>query len=195
MRRLLALVTTFTLWLALPASAGGPNQVVVASPTVDGLALHRSGVQVVSTGADSVDSTNLALAAPTGCTGCEGIAVAYQALILTGHPRNVSPVNAAVAINTNCTSCRAYAHAHQLAVVTASDDARLSQAGRAKVADIRRRVAALVDSGLPFVDLDAQLMAIDGEFDAAVLGDLRRSGDDPHDAAPRTEAEAAPVGA
>src|SRR3954468_10796906 len=128
MRRVLALVTTFTLWLAIPAEAGGPNNVVNASPNADGVAIHRSGVQVVSTGTDNVTSTNLALAGPTGCTGCEGIAVAFQALILTGNPTVITPVNAAVAANTNCNTCKAFAFAYQL-VVTADHGTHLSALG------------------------------------------------------------------
>ena len=91
MRRLLALTATVTVCLAAPAAAGGPNHVVTASPTADGQKIHRAGVQVATTGADTVDSTNLARATPHDCTGCEGIAVAFQAVIATGHPSDVSP--------------------------------------------------------------------------------------------------------
>jgi putative peptide zinc metalloprotease protein len=194
MRRLLALVTTFTLWLAIPAAAGGPNHVVVASPSADGVALHRSGVQVVTTGGDSVDSSNLALARPTNCSGCEGIAVAFQAVILTGDPSVVRPVNAAVAVNTGCTGCGAFAFAYQL-VVSAARGTEISPDGRAQIDDIRRRAAALVDSGLPFDQLDAQLTALKEEFRADVVAALEQAGDDPHAATPDTNVQAAPVGA
>jgi putative peptide zinc metalloprotease protein len=194
MRRLLALVTTFTLWLALPAAAGGPNQVVVASPSADGVALHRSGVQVVTTGADSIDSNNLALATPTNCSGCEGIAVAFQAVILTGNPSVIRPVNAAVAVNTGCTACKAFAFAYQL-VISAAHGTGLSADGWAQVNDIRRKAAALVDSGLPFDQLDAQLSALREEFRADVVAALQQAGDDPHDAEPDMKVQATPVGA
>src|SRR5437660_1974223 len=108
MRRALALIAIFTVALAAPAAAGGPNHVVTATPTADGQAIHRSGVQVGSTGADTVDSTNLARATPHDCTGCDGVAVAFQAVIATGNPSNVSPHNFAVAANSNCTSCHAF---------------------------------------------------------------------------------------
>jgi putative peptide zinc metalloprotease protein len=193
MRRVLALVTTFTLWLAIPAEAGGPNQVVNASPTADGVAIHRSAVQVVSTGTSSVDSQNVAAALPTGCTGCEGVAVAFQALILTGRPSVIRPLNAAVAANTSCTSCKAFAFAYQL-VVTADHGTHLSALGRAKVRDIRRRAAALVDAGLPFDQLDAQLSALRDEFRAAVISDLEHAGADPRDATPDLDVDEAPIG-
>ena len=47
MRRVLALATTLTLWLALPAAAGGPNNVVRVSPTADGSHIHRASVKVL----------------------------------------------------------------------------------------------------------------------------------------------------
>jgi putative peptide zinc metalloprotease protein len=183
MRRLLALVTTVTactLSLALPAIAGGPDNVVTASPTEDGEAIHRSSVQVTATGADSVDSSNVAQAIPQDCTGCEGIAVAFQAVIMTGKPSSVTPSNIAAAVNTNCTSCRAFAFAYQY-VVSADRGAGLSREGRMKVGRIRRQADDLVDAGLPYPDLDARLKGLAAEFKAAIVSDLQRSGDRPHD--------------
>jgi putative peptide zinc metalloprotease protein len=193
MRRVLALVTTFTLWIAIPAEAGGPNQGLNASPTADGVAIHRSAVQVVSTGTSSVDSRNIAAALPTGCTGCEGIAVAFQALILTGNPSFIRPLNAAVAANTDCTRCGAFAFAYQL-VITASHGTHLSAVGKATVRDIRRRAAALVDAGLPFDQLDAQLQALRDEFKAAVISDLEHHDAEPRAATPDLDVDEAPVG-
>ena len=180
MRRLLALVTTLAVLLAAPALAGGPNHVVTASPASDGQALHRSGVQVATTGADTVDSTNLARALPHDCTGCEGIAVAFQAVIATGDPSTASPRNAAVAVNSNCTSCGAFAFAYQY-YVTADGPTSLSDDGRAQVADIRARADQLVDAGLPYPDLDARLQELGAEFKAAVAGDLQSHGEHPRD--------------
>lgn len=193
MRRLLALITTFTLWLALPAVAGGPNHVVIASPTADGAQLHRSSVQVVSTGASSIDSTNLATASPHDCTGCEGIAVAFQAIIVTGNPSTVAPTNAAVAVNSNCTSCRAFAFAYQY-VISADAGTHLSPAGRSEIADIRRQAAAAVDAGMPYDQLDAALRALAVRFRAAVANDLDHTGADPRNGAPSADTDEAPAG-
>jgi putative peptide zinc metalloprotease protein len=190
--RFVALVISITVLLAVPATAGGPNHVVIASPTADGAQLHHSSVQVASTGADSVDSTNLAQAAPSNCTGCEGIAVAFQAVIMTGNPNTVSPRNLAVAVNSNCTGCRAFAYAYQY-VVSADPGTHLSAAGRAKVADIRSRAAALVTSDLPFDQLDADLDALAMQFKAAVVDDLEHTGAAPHDGIPEADADEAPA--
>lgn len=193
MRRMLALATTFTLWLALPAVAGGPNHVVIASPTADGAQIHRSSVQVASTGAESIDSSNLATATPHDCTGCEGIAVAFQAIIITGNPSTVAPNNAAVAVNSNCTSCGAFAFAYQY-VVNADRGTHLSVAGRTKVAAIRSEAAADVDAGMPYDQLDAALEALSVKFKAAVVDDLEHSGADPTDGTPTADVDEAPVG-
>jgi putative peptide zinc metalloprotease protein len=194
MRRLIALVTTFTLWLAIPATAGGPNNVVQASPAADGLALHRASVKVGSTAAQSLDSSNVALAHPHDCTGCEGIAIAYQAVIVTGHPTTVSPSNAAVAVNSDCTSCGAFAYAYQY-VVGADRGTHLSAAGRAKIAAIRSQANQLADSGLPFDELNAKLDALAVDFKAAVVDDLQNTGADPTNGTPDADVDEAPAGA
>src|SRR5438552_18802798 len=103
MRRALVLIAVVFVTLAAPAVAGGPDHVVTAAPAADGQQIHRSGMQVGITGADTVDSTNLARATPQHCTGCEGIAVAFQAVNAQGNPPTVAPRNAAHAVNSQCT--------------------------------------------------------------------------------------------
>jgi putative peptide zinc metalloprotease protein len=193
MRRVLALAMTFTFWIALPAVAGGPNHVVIASPTADGAQLHRSSVQVVSTAATSIDSANLATATPHDCSGCEGIAVAFQAIILTGNPGTVAPTNAAVAVNSDCTSCGAFAYAYQY-VVSADRGTHLSLAGRSKIADIRRQAAADVDAAMPYDQLDGELRSLAAQFKAAVVDDLEHSGADPQQGTPTADVDQAPTG-
>lgn len=191
MRRTAVLVMTFTLALAFPAVAGGPNNVVKASPTSDGAHVYRAGVNVTSTGADPITSTNLALAQPSGCTGCEGVAAAYQAVIVTGDPSDVRPVNAAVAVNSQCTSCGAYAYAYQY-VVSADRGTHLSATGRAKIGNIRSEAKRLVHTGLPYPDLDERLEALAVKFKAAVVDDLERAGADPHHGEQTVDTDEAP---
>jgi putative peptide zinc metalloprotease protein len=192
MRRVLALAITMTLSLALPAVAGGPNNVVNTSPTSDGAHMHRASVQVTSTGAKSVTSSNLAIATPHDCTGCEGIAVAFQALIVTGGSSTVSPTNAAVAVNANCTSCGAFAYAYQY-VVTADRGTHLSKSGRAQVAAIRREAVEATNAGLSYPDLDARLTDLAAQFKAAVVADLEDAGADPHGDQPDADTDEAPA--
>jgi len=195
MRRVLALAITMTLSLALPAMAGGgPNNIVTASPTADGTKLHRSSVQVTSTGSSSVTSSNIANATPHDCTGCEGIAVALQAVIVTGGSSTISPMNAAIAVNTNCTSCGAFAYAYQY-IVKADRGTHLSKDGRAEIADIRRRAAAATNAGLAYPELDAKLKGLAAEFKATVVADLAESGADPHGDLPDADTDEAPADA
>jgi putative peptide zinc metalloprotease protein len=194
MRRLLALATTtFTLCLAIPATAGGPNNFVVASPTVDGMAIHLASVKVGTTGSKTIDSQNVAFANPHDCTGCEGIAVAYQAVIVTGNPTTVTPTNAAVAINSNCTSCGAFAYAFQY-VVSADRGTHLSRAGRVRIGAVRRQANEAVDSGLPYDQLNARLESLAVEFKAAVVEDLQRSDANAQNGDQNSDVDEAPAG-
>ena len=188
MRRVAALVTTFTLWLAFPAAAGGPNQVVQSSPTTDGDKIYRTGVQATSTGAETITSSNVALARPSGCTGCEGIAVAYQAVVVTGNPSEASPRNAAVAVNTECTDCGAFAYAYQY-VVSADSGTYLSSAAREKIRGVRTKATELVHAGLAYDELETRLKELAVEFKSIVVNDLERTGGDPTGGVPDTEVD------
>jgi putative peptide zinc metalloprotease protein len=197
MRRVFAIAVTWTLFLALPAAAGGPNNVVQASPTADGAKIYRVGIRAASTGADSITSTNLATANPHDCTGCDGRAVAFQALILTGSPTTFKPTNAAVAVNSSCTSCIAYAYAGQYAI-QADRGTHLSSTGRARIKDIRQRATSTVSTAsiASLEDaqaLQAKLDALFAEFKAAVYNDLERTGADPHDGSRDIDTDEAPA--
>jgi putative peptide zinc metalloprotease protein len=191
MRRLLALIATFSVVLAAPATAGGPDNVVRASPSVDGATIHRAHLQVVRTAADTVDSTNLAEANPHDCTGCEGVAVAFQAIIATGGPSTVTPQNLAVAVNSNCTSCGAFAFAYQY-FVTADGSGRLSPDARSTIRDIDRQAHDLADAGLPYPELDARLKDLGAQFKAAVVSGLQDTDNHPHGGRDEERADAKP---
>jgi putative peptide zinc metalloprotease protein len=192
MRRIAALVTTFTLVLAFPASAGGPSNVVKASPSDDGVHVYRAGVKVNSTGASSITSTNLALARPTSCTGCEGVAVAFQGVIVTGNPSDFRPTNAGVAVNTDCTGCGAFAYAYQY-LVSADPGSELSTAAEAQIAEVRSEANRLARAGLSYEELDAALDRLATQFKAVIVDDLTQAGDDPHDPVRAADTDAEPA--
>src|SRR3954464_14444576 len=168
-RRLIAPVLAFALCLAAPAVGGGPVPRVEASPTVDGTAIHRADFQVVRIGGDTIDPGNAAVANPHDCTGCEGIAVAFQAVVYRGSPSTIAPENVAAAVNSNCTSCGAFAYAYQYAV---NSDEKLSADARAEIRAIEDEAQRDVDAGLPYPDLDAKLKDLADRFKAAVDGGL-----------------------
>src|SRR4051812_25873430 len=165
MRRLIAPLTVFVLAPASPAVAGGPQHRVEASPTVDNTTIHRADVQAVRVGGDTIDAGNAAVANPHDCTGCEGIAVAFQAVVYHGSPSTIAPENLAAAVNSNCTSCGAFAFAYQYAV---NSDERLSADARAEIRAIEDEAQQAVDAGLPYPDLDAKLQDLADRFKAAV---------------------------
>ena len=166
MRRVIPVfVVVVVLGLAAPAVAGGPQHRVEASPTVDGTAIHRADVQAVRIGGDTIDPGNAAVAAPHDCTGCEGIAVAFQAVVYKGSPSTIAPENVALAVNSNCTRCGAFAFAYQYAV---RSDQKLSDDARSEIAGIEDEARQAVDAGLSYPDLDARLHDLADRFKAAV---------------------------
>lgn len=185
MRRFLALTTTLIACVAAPGTAvaqttegrSGDN-IVAVSPTVGSEILHSSRVKVSLVSGDTVDSTNLAQSTPHDCTGCEGIAVAFQAVIYRGSPSTFTPANAAIAYNQNCTSCGAFAYAYQY-VVQADGTGRLSGDARSEIAKIRREARDDIDAGLPYPELDARLHDLAVRFRTVIREDLDRARRDP----------------
>ena len=182
MRRLAA-VLAVTIGLlgpaAVPAVAGGPDNVVSAESTVDAAgaptSVIRTNLRASSTGTDELTSKNIAEAFSHDCTGCRAIAVAFQAVIATGHPHTVTPRNLAAGVNLRCTGCATFAFAFQY-VVTTDGSAQLSDAGFAEVARIRQQIADAANSGVPFDQLDATLKDLAQQFRAAIDANLVHTG-------------------
>lgn len=161
------------LLLAAPsaASAGGANHVVQVSAGAGNPTVIRADVQWAPYGGPSATSANIASATSTNCTGCRAVAVAFQAVVLTGDPTTVSPGNAAVAVNGACTGCDTFAFAYQDIVMT-SAPASLSPAGVAALRSIEQRADAVARSGEPDAEMEADLKALAVEFRAAFEGNL-----------------------
>jgi hypothetical protein len=176
MRRALALLSCLVVWsVAVPAAwAGGPDTVVSSTAPDEGTVVKHSGVVVRATGADTVDSTNLAQAYAHDCTGCEAVAASLQAVIVLGRPSTVAPQNLAVAVNQNCTGCKTFAYAYQY-VVTTDRAPRIADADRAALRAFRQEAADLTASDLPYPELDARLHALAQRFRAAVDDALARA--------------------
>ena len=183
----------FAACLAVPSGlalgdeldGSGPNHVVQVQNTQDpytGAASTRAkgGVQVGSTGADRVTSTNLAIARPHDCTGCEALAASYQAVFLTGNPTYVSPRNAAVATNENCTSCGSFAFAYQY-VLSTDGPVYLSESGRDQIREIRAAVRDDLEAGYPYDVLDARLHDYAVQFRSVINAEIRRAGTEVED--------------
>src|SRR3954470_16288289 len=187
MRRLTAVLTITIALLgfgALPAVAGGPNNLVFSDATADaaGAATFDTNWRMVvaATGTDEVTSANVARAVAHDCTGCQAIAVAFQAVLMTGNPDTVTPRNIAFAENQTCDGCASFAFAFQY-VVSTGGPAHLSAQGNQQVAALRREVQQDLATDLTPADLNARLEDIGARFKAVVDNDIVKSGYRPHD--------------
>jgi len=88
-----------------------------------------------------VDHANKAHAAAR-CTDCEATAIAFQIVLVSGAPSQVAPTNEAVALNLECTRCEVVAEARQFVRVV-EDPVKITRAGRAGLAQVRRALRAL----------------------------------------------------
>ena len=169
----LAAFAALTLGTPFAASAegGGANNVVLVSTTGDGSTLARSSLQVTQAGGPTIASANIATATSYACTGCESVAVAFQAVVATGDPSTVTPGNAAVATNSGCNSCTSYAFAYQY-VLTARGPVYLDPSAQAALAAMRAQIADLAASGLPPDELTARLDTVAAQFKATVADAL-----------------------
>jgi hypothetical protein len=199
MHRLVALLTLTLALLALgalPAVAGGPNDIVVSDATVDatGAATNdtHSGMIVGPTGTDAVTSANVARAVAHDCTGCQAIAVAFQAVLVTGDPDTVTPRNIAVAENQSCNACASFAFAFQY-VLSTGGPAHLSAEGHQRVAALRQEVQQDLATDLTPEDLATRLEDIGARFKAVVDSDVVRTGGRPHDGEVGVQEEATPA--
>jgi putative peptide zinc metalloprotease protein len=196
-RRLLpfivAICSTFLIGTPLSAAAegGGANHVVLATTTADGSSLERSGLQVGHAGGPTVASSNIAAALSYACTGCNSVAVAFQAVLVTGDPNTVVPANAAVATNVACTSCTAYAFAYQY-VLSTDGPVHLSLDGQQKIGTLREEIRGLAESDLPPDVLTQQLDAVAADFKATIDEELIAAGK-PVDGVEKRQVEATPA--
>jgi putative peptide zinc metalloprotease protein len=160
-----------------PAGASGGKNVVLVNNETDGAWRSAGRVAVAVAPSETVSAENLALAT-SSCTDCRTVAVAFQAVLVTGDPSVVAPNNAAVASNAGCLRCETFASAYQY-VVSTGGPAHLSADGRLRLADLHQRVSAAAASDLTFAELDAELDALAAELQAIVDDDVVRNGGAP----------------
>jgi hypothetical protein len=154
-------------------SGTGPDQVIWAKTTGTNATDLLSGVQVGRYKGDNLQSTNVARADSTDCTGCRTVAVAVQAVLVKGNPQTQEPKNFAIALNENCVSCTTYAFAYQYVVAT-EERTVLTYRGRERVATLREQIDTAAHSDLSPDDLNVRLRELAAEFRAAVDADLAR---------------------
>lgn len=158
MRRLAAGLALSLLLPLSPAAAQG-DTTSVAINTKDGFEVFRLAFQVRRATQDVVDTGNAAVAYAS-CTDCQTIALAIQVVLISGYDSSqVSPENLAIAINESCNLCDTLASAYQF-VLTAEGNLRFTAAGNQALAEIRRALLDLRDSGLTGAEIQAKVDAL-----------------------------------
>jgi hypothetical protein len=153
--------------------SGGKNVVLVINTTDDRLAARANLAQGIAGGPVAVPE-NLA-SASASCTDCRTVAVAMQAVLVTGDPDVASPRNAAVAANAGCTRCETFAYAWQY-VVSIGGPVRITAEGHQTIADLEARASALAASDLPFPELVVALDGVAVKLRAVVDTEVERVG-------------------
>lgn len=147
------------------ASAGGttPDNVAAAVNTKDGRTVYAIKLKIVRTSADTVTPTNAAIAVNSGCTGCATVAIAFEAVLVTGSPSTFAPTNLAIAYNEACSGCVAFAEAYQQVVQT-STRVRITPEGRRRIAAIRKDLNSIRKDELSIEEIRARVAAAEQAF-------------------------------
>lgn len=151
-------------------SGSGTNAAVGVNGT-DGKTVYAIKLRIVQTSADTVDTSNAAVAVNDGCTDCATVAIAFEGVLIAGSPSDFQPTNLALAANVDCSGCTAFADAYQK-VVQSSTRVRITGAGRREVARIRQDLNTLRTSNLTLEDLRARVAADEQAFAAVLTNDV-----------------------
>jgi len=165
------------LSFAAPAQAAGAGPTVISyQRTVDLTGAshqHRGsgGLLFRETLQPSVTANNLARAT-TACNGCVATAISFEIVVASGGPKAIEANNTALAVNVGCTRCSSTALAYQF--VVANDRLMyLTLGGRAKLALIGAKAAALAQSGASPTTVEAKADAYADQVRSVLAEDLR----------------------
>lgn len=159
---------------AEPEGAAGGDNTAVAVNTKDGHDVFRLAFHVHRVASETVDSTNAALAFAS-CNDCQTVAVAIQVVLVMSDPMVITPENVALAINQGCSLCDTVASAYQL-VLSTGGPVRFTPEGRRRIAEIRRQLHELRNSGLTGEEILARVRALTAELRHVVATQLVPAG-------------------
>jgi hypothetical protein len=128
-----------------------------------------------------VDHLNSAYARAT-CVRCAATAIAFQIVIASGAPSTAAPRNVAEAYNVECSECVVAAHARQFVRVVQAP-VKITDAGRAELADVRQALRALEGQDLDFAQVYEAVEAQEARVRSVLANELVLKSD------PDTEAE------
>jgi putative peptide zinc metalloprotease protein len=183
MKRLVLLLAA-GLALAAPAPAaaqglGGVQRLgdAVAINTRDGSSIFRLAFHIVRTSQDVVDDTNVAVAFAS-CAECQTVAISIQAILIFSDPSVVTATNTATGVNYQCYLCDTAALAYQW-LFTTGGPVHFTAEGNRKIAEIRRKLQALRDSGLSGAELQAAVDALMADLEAVLKNEVVPAGQAP----------------
>jgi len=135
----------------------GTDNVAAAVNTKDGRTVIAISLKIVKTDDATVDPTNAAVAVAS-CSDCQTVAIALEGVLVAGSPTTFDPTNIALAINENCSNCQTLASAYQY-VVQNGTKVRITGTGRQEIADVRKDLESLRNSGLDIVAIQQRVDA------------------------------------
>jgi putative peptide zinc metalloprotease protein len=168
MKKLLVALSALLLIAANDNSA-------VAINTKDNSTVIKISFNIVRLTGDVIDPTNIAFAYAS-CTSCETVAIAIQAVLISGTDSSVvTPTNEAWAINYGCTNCNTLADAVQF-VYTESGPVHFTPQGQREIADIRRQLYALRHSDMNILQIVATVNQLSAELQQVLTTEVVPSG-------------------
>ncbi len=178
--RVLALTVATLLSVAgfaAPAQAAslGPSTINY-SRTVDlsgksGQVRGSGGLTYAETLQKKVTANNLARATTT-CNGCKATAIAFEVVVASGAPTDLTANNTALALNTKCSRCSSTALAYQF-VVSNDRWTFMTVSGRIKLSLINVKLAALAKSGASPETMQAKADDYAAQVRSILAQDLR----------------------
>jgi putative peptide zinc metalloprotease protein len=181
-RLVLLLAAGLALAAPAPAAAQGLGEVqrlgdAVAINTRDGSSIFRLAFHIVRTSQDVVDDTNVAVAFAS-CAECQTVAISIQAILIFSDPSVVTATNTATGVNYQCYLCDTAALAYQW-LFTTGGPVHFTAEGNRKIAEIRRKLQALRDSGLSGAELQAAVDALMADLEAVLKNEVVPAGQAP----------------
>ena len=156
------------------AVAKGGDTAAVAVNSRDDSFVFKLKFTIRQVSGDVVDNKNAAIAY-SKCSACQTVAISIQTLLVSGSPTAIIPVNEASSLNESCNQCDTAALAYQF-VVGVGTKLKFTAEGRKQIADIRRQLRLLRNSGLTGPEIAAKVNALMTEYEGILATSLTPAG-------------------
>jgi putative peptide zinc metalloprotease protein len=166
----------------------GDSNLALALAREDGTSVFALAFAVAELSHGALDQSNQAVAIAS-CERCRAIAIAIQIVLVLNDPAIIAPENSAVAVNYACTLCETLALAYQI-IFGIGEPVAFTEEGLARLAEIKRELRELGDSGLSLEEIQANVEELVEEIHYVLETELvpleEAAGDEPA-AEPETE--------